>query len=238
MPVLQIGNTCVPYTVRHSSRVKRLQMVIAPNLVEVVAPVNTSANQITEFLNAKRHWLFNSLEDFKQQVKTAVVQRYVSGAKLLYRGRRLMLSIKPSDISEIIITCKSRFHIQIPLHLVESDREAAVATALENWMRKRALQESRHLVKFYAQELGAVPNQVKLSEQQRFWAICDKNQIIRINWRLIHAPTPAFEYVIAHETTHLIHKNHSRQFWATLGIIMPDWRERKALLEDWESESV
>ena len=31
-------------------------------------------------------------------------------------------------------------------------------------------------------------------------------------------------------------RHHDPIFWRTLGGIMPDWRERKALLEAWERE--
>jgi len=49
----------------------------------------------------------------------------------------------------------------------------------------------------------------------------------------VQAPSAAFEYVVAHE---LAHRNHSTAFWATLARLLPDWVERKALLERWEGE--
>ena len=36
--------------------------------------------------------------------------------------------------------------------------------------------------------------------------------------------------VLAHELVHLIHEDHSRAFWATLGRIMPDYEDRKVRL--------
>ena len=39
------------------------------------------------------------------------------------------------------------------------------------------------------------------------------------------------EYVVAYEVCHLLHRHHDRAFWRTLGSVMPDWRERKQLLE-------
>ncbi len=64
------------------------------------------------------------------------------------------------------------------------------------------------------------------------WGSCMVQKgIITLNKRLYAAPTACIEYVIMHELCHLIHPNHSKQYYAFLTSMMPDWKERKALLE-------
>lgn len=66
MPILQIGKTNIPYTVRESSRVKHQRIIVTPEAVEVVVPPNSPGEQITAFLDTKRRWLFNAVEDCSQ----------------------------------------------------------------------------------------------------------------------------------------------------------------------------
>ncbi|MFN2340873.1 MAG: M48 family metallopeptidase [Halanaerobium sp.] len=38
------------------------------------------------------------------------------------------------------------------------------------------------------------------------------------------------EYLVVHELVHLIHPNHSRDFWQTVAGIIPDYQEKKEWL--------
>ncbi|MBD2491718.1 M48 family metallopeptidase [Aulosira sp. FACHB-615] len=234
MPVLQIGQTSIPYTVRYSSRTKSQRIVVTPNAVEVVAPPDTPFEQITAFLDSKRRWLFNAVEDCRPKHPPETPPRYVSGAKVMYRGRRLMLQVESADVKQVIVTCKGRFYIQVPYNLTKHEQQNAIEQALINWKRDRVWQDVQHLVKIYARKLGVEIPAVKLSQEKRTWGTCGKDGVIRINWQLVDAPLSVLEYVVAHETVHLLHRNHGDRFWEALSCIMPDWRTRKVQLESWE----
>ncbi|RXI67127.1 hypothetical protein DP121_13145 [Clostridium tetani] len=38
------------------------------------------------------------------------------------------------------------------------------------------------------------------------------------------------DYVVLHELVHLVHFNHSKDFYDLLDDLMPDWKERKRIL--------
>jgi predicted metal-dependent hydrolase len=44
---------------------------------------------------------------------------------------------------------------------------------------------------------------------------------------LLEAPVQCIEYVVAHEFTHFLEANHSRNFYKKLEAVMPDWKARK-----------
>ncbi|MFQ6968423.1 MAG: M48 family metallopeptidase [Subdoligranulum sp.] len=61
--------------------------------------------------------------------------------------------------------------------------------------------------------------------------VFQKKLIITLNKQLLEAPRNCIEYVVVHELCHLVHPNHSKQFYTFLTMFMPDWKERKAELE-------
>ena len=55
---------------------------------------------------------------------------------------------------------------------------------------------------------------------------------MRLNRRILQAPSRLVDYVVAHELCHLIHEGHGRAFRATLGQVMPDYEARRAQLKE------
>jgi len=65
------------------------------------------------------------------------------------------------------------------------------------------------------------------------WGSCikDKN-IIMLNNELIKAPEFCIDYVILHELLHFKHRNHDSGFYNFLTSLMPDWKQRKEILDE------
>ncbi len=77
--------------------------------------------------------------------------------------------------------------------------------------------------------------QIQIKEMVSRWGSCQhKRGIIALNRRLIEAPRNCIEYVVLHEFSHFIHPNHSKNFYAFVGMLMPDYKERKKILESRE----
>ncbi|PKN30973.1 MAG: hypothetical protein CVU63_25515, partial [Deltaproteobacteria bacterium HGW-Deltaproteobacteria-20] len=82
----------------------------------------------------------------------------------------------------------------------------------------------------WAGKVGVAVPQVLVRDQRKRWASCDKAGVLRVNWRIIQAPMRLVDYVVAPELVHLVHPNHTPEFWARLGRAMPDYEGRRERL--------
>lgn len=62
------------------------------------------------------------------------------------------------------------------------------------------------------------------------WGSCSRTNQLRFNWRIVMAKTSIIDYVIVHELCHLVHKNHSKEYWNLLRTMMPDYEKKKEWL--------
>ena len=239
MMELTIGKTVIPYELRESPTATRKRIVVTPGRVEVVVPVGTpleGAQGVLPYLHGKRRWVFDSVHEVEAKHRALLAQQYASGAKLQYRGRWLMLDVQLGAVAAVTIAFRSKFHVLVPADLAENERIEAIRVAFDCWLRDRALDDVERFGHQHETTLGMKAAGYRLSDARGRWGSCGKERLIFIHWRLIQAPSAALEYVVAHEVAHLAHRNHSTEFWAFLGKTLPDWADRKAMLEKWEAE--
>ena len=114
------------------------------------------------------------------------------------------------------------------------EREAAEAPALPP--KAEALAYMQALCRaYYPQFAATCPGghmpKIAVRDMTTRWGSCSlKTGTLAFARRLCVAPLPAQEYVVVHEFCHFIQPNHSPAFHQLMTELMPDWRQRKQLL--------
>lgn len=66
------------------------------------------------------------------------------------------------------------------------------------------------------------------------WGSCSSEKSINLSIWLMQLPDELIEYVCCHELTHLNHQHHQPAFWAELSEMIPDCKERRKKLKEYQ----
>ena len=58
--------------------------------------------------------------------------------------------------------------------------------------------------------------QVTIKNTRSFWGNCSRDNSIVLSLHLMHLPDELIDYVVLHELSHTVHKNHGADFWTLL----------------------
>ncbi|WP_417430952.1 M48 family metallopeptidase [Kiloniella sp.] len=231
MPILTVGNTDIAYNIKRSKSAARRRVYLSLDGVDVVVPTTCSDDQISDFVHRKRRWIFDGTEILKEkQAERSNVSRYVSGAKIPFRGRRMRLRVEVYAGSFVDVQYKNGFLVQVPEDLPISSRDALIEDNLRLWLRKRLREDVSAFVKKYKRSHDLIPKGIQIKDQKHLWGSCGQDRVININWHLIFAPKTVLEYAVVHELCHLKERNHDKAFWSLVGSIIPDYEIRKKWL--------
>lgn len=85
-------------------------------------------------------------------------------------------------------------------------------------LMKKAREYLPFRLEYYAKLYGYSYNKCRLSHANTRWGSCSSNRTISLNIGLMKVPEILRDYVILHELAHLNHMDHSKAFWAEVGL--------------------
>ncbi len=94
--------------------------------------------------------------------------------------------------------------------------------------RARAVLPER--VAHFSEIMGLSPTGITITSARTRYGSCSPKNRLSFSCRLMLKPDAAIDYVVVHELAHIKHKNHSRDFYALVASILPDHKERRAML--------
>ena len=72
---------------------------------------------------------------------------------------------------------------------------------------------------------------LKIRKMRTRWGVCNtKNKVITLNSELLKKDISLIDYVIVHEMAHFYEGNHSKNFWNIVGMVIPDYKEKRKKL--------
>ena len=222
------GGGEIPFQISFSKR-KSLEISVNPDKsVFVKAPEGTERLAIEEKVKKRARWIKRQIRYFDQFDPRTPSRKYVSGESHLYLGKKYRLKIAQGSENNILL--KNGFFMTT----TDRSKPENIEAILNEWYRSKA---NLYLTKSFEEcwakfKLNdASKPTVKIMKLKKRWGSLSKNKTLTLNLDLIKAPKECIEYVIIHELCHLVHHNHSPEFYRLLERSLPDWVKRKHKLE-------
>jgi len=86
-------------------------------------------------------------------------------------------------------------------------------------------------VEYYSKIMKLSPSGVKITGAKKRFGSCNSKNSLCFSYYLMQYPNEAIDYVVVHELAHIVHHNHSRDFYALIERYMPDYKQREKLLK-------
>lgn len=211
-------------------KIKNIILKVTPDgRVLISAPLRVSEEYLKEFVKEKEDWIVKKLEEAKNRKKKEI--NYESGEEIIYLGRKYYLEIIPSYNEKITIQDEKIYIYCLENSTVE-DRERI----FKNWVKIELGVLLKDLTYKIGKMIGYLPNEIRIRDMKSRWGSCiSARKVITYNLQLAFQPLPLIEYVVLHELAHIPYPNHQKEFWNFVEKFIPDWKERRKLLNKRES---
>lgn len=219
--------------------IKNVHLSVQPPLgrVRISAPIRMKLDTVRVFAISKLGWI-------KQQQRKLAAQERESSREYVNReshyvwGKRVLLTVVERDLPPSVMVQMSKMTLVVRPGTDRSQRHEI----LERWYREQVRMEVPRLIEKWEKSLGVKVEHFYIQRMKTRWGSCNPTTgSIRLNTDLAKKPLQCLEYIVLHEMMHLLEPTHNARFIALLDRHMPQWQERRELLnrlpvkhDDWE----
>lgn len=204
------------------SRRRTVAIYVHPDKhVELRVPLFYNVDDVEPFILKHYRWLFKRLD--AQETPKKEPKQFVTGELHYFLGEQYPLKIEAATrnsvtfINDVIhICCRDVSHTSVDISFL-----------LDSWY----FEQARAVFKRCAEPLikqmskyNVAPKSFTIKKMKTRWGSCSSKGSVNLNLDLIKLPEQCIKVVILHELCHLVHMNHSKDFYALMTAEMPDWK--------------
>jgi hypothetical protein len=233
---LQIGGIEVEV---NKKQIKNIHLsVLPPNgKVRLSVPIATTEQSVRLAIVNKLAWIKKQQSDFLHQPRQPERKMVDGECHYLWGKKYRLLQVPPSRKHSV--TAKGNGKLLLAAgENTTADNKLKLLNSFYRCEMQRTLEK---LMPKWQKKLGVSADSTGIRRMKTKWGSCNiQAKRIWLNLELTKKPVECLEFILVHELVHLLERHHNKRFLSLMDKYLPDWRERRNLLnslplayEDW-----
>ena len=191
----------LPVTFVRSPRARRASLRVDPARRRVVltAPPRMARVTAVDFAHAQAGWIAARLQRLPAR------HPFVDGADVPLFGAPHRIRHR-SGLRGTVWREGAEIHV--------AGKPEYLSRRLKDWLTAEVRARLVPMVEAKAARVERSVKRITVRDTRSRWGSCGPDGSMSFSWRLVFAPPEVLDYLVAHETAHLVHMNHGPRFWA------------------------
>ncbi len=210
------------FEIRVNSRRRRVSVGIDEcGKYFIATPQSLSLSDLKQLIEPEIKKIITNIES--KAIKKLEAKKYVTGEKFLYLGSEYTLIRADKATEEPLYLAEGNF-------IMSPSATGYEYSVFEHWYSRALYDYLKKELPKWTRALSVNPQRINIKTVKTLWGSCSSKGNITFCTRLALVPHKLLEYIIVHELSHMKEMNHSRRFWDEVEKYIPDYTERRQLL--------
>ena len=233
MPTFIYKNQIIEYTLSRKARKNVNFRINSSGDIHISAPRYVTKKDLDKLIYDKAEWLIKSKEKIISKKSKSITSIVKTGNTIYLNGYPYTINVALNTKNNVSIQDNTIF---IEIKNSKENSQEYIDSYFDSWLRNVTYELTNQYVDKYLIDLKKYNIQkpdIAIRTMSSRWGSCipSKNKIT-INKKLVYSPFECLEYVVLHELAHLVEANHSKKFYNIIENVMPDWKNRRKILND------
>lgn len=225
---IKIKNLEIPFNIKNYKTAKTMKIYFKEDRLTITKSPYVSIKQVNKFIIQNEERIYEEYKKILEQ-KSLKKGRWETGEEILYNGEiYIILKIydEKNTISIRIEKEKKEFAIILPKQIQKEEEEYWIKKAVRKFFKQSTEDVLQERLAYWSKMTNITYNSVKVRDAKTKYGSCvPKEKALHFSSRLVMLPKDAIDAVIVHELCHIVHPNHSKEFYKLVEKYIPNYKE-------------
>lgn len=217
-----VAGRTLPLRIVENERARRLTLRIdaGGQGLRITVPPGLRQGEVERFLSRHQGWLEQRLAKVPDRPQVR------PGIKVPVRGVPHRIVHEPGKRGTVVVGSDDTG----PTLTIHGDR-LHLPRRVADFLKREAKRDIEALVQRHTGAIGRKAKSIRFKDTSSRWGSCTADGNLSFSWRIMMAPPPVINYLVAHEVAHLKEMNHGPKFWKLCHELCPDTDRCRAWLK-------
>lgn len=224
---IEIKKEKVPVIVRNYRNSYRIKMFFRGNILNISKPASVSFNKIMKLIQENEEKLYSQYQQIISE-ESKEIKHWNTGEKILYKGQEHTIIREQTNKQSISIAIEQdtkQFKITVPKELAQkADLKSSIDRGMKELLKNNTGVIIQERLPYWSKVTNIPYHSFKIRDAiSRFGSCVPELKKLNFNARLVMLPEDKIDAIIVHELCHIIHPNHSKDFYNLVKTYIPNY---------------
>lgn len=226
--ILKIKDLEVPFCIKNYKTAKTMKIYFKEDGLVITKSPYVLKREVDKFIKQNEEKIYEEYKKIEEK-KSLKVKRWMEGQTILYKGENYIIDILYHEKSRIVIRIDEEnkiFKIIISNKISKDEEEIYIKKAVKKLFKENTEKVLKERLDYLSMKTNISYNSVKVRDAKTKYGSCTpKTKALHFSSRLIMLKKEAIDTVIVHELCHIVHPNHSKDFYNLVENYIPNYKD-------------
>lgn len=231
---LKMGEFEIPFCIKNYKTAKSIKIYFKNERLTITKSPYISPKEVEKLIQKNKQKI---CEEYKKILEQKRLKRgkWEHGGKTLYGGEEytILLSDNAKDRIKVELDKEQKaIHIFLPKQ-IQQEKEIYIEKAVGRLRKINTEAILKERLPYWSKKMSISYESVKVREAKTRYGSCvPAKRALHFTSRLVMLPKEVIDAIIVHELCHMVHPNHSKQFYQLVEQYMPKYKQIDQYLKD------
>ena len=227
--LVKIKDLEIPFCIKNYKTSKSIKLYFKENILTVTKSPYISKKEVEKLIRKNEEKIY---EEYKKilELKRLKEEQWQIGQTILYKGEKYIIDIKYNEknIIKIVIDEQNKiFKIIISKEIKkEEEKNYLIKKAVRKQFKANTEAILEEKLPYWSKITNIKYNFVNVRDAKTKYGSCiPSKKALRFTSRLVMLEEEAIDAVIVHELCHIVHPNHSKEFYNLIERYIPNYKQ-------------